>query len=174
MYICSSRGRAWKDANGVDYVIVAIIDIYSKLKACNRFVWLQKTSLCWRSCLKSEDQSTRSRWLPIHALTFYVTRAEHFRGNSKTSRYNDHQITSIEAFGNRYHTPNCDLFILGCDRLTAILDAFDLSASFEDIRFLSLNCAPTEVAFNGKTASPIRQEPLTTLICLTTELFISY
>ena len=46
MYIRSSRGRAWKDADGVGDVIVAIIniDIYIKLKACNPFIWLERTS----------------------------------------------------------------------------------------------------------------------------------
>lgn len=37
-----------------------------------------------------------------------------------------------------------DVFILGCDRLTAILEAFDLSASFKDLSCLSLHVAPTE------------------------------
>lgn len=40
MYICSSKGRAWKNADGVEDVIGGIIDIYSKLKTCDRFVWL--------------------------------------------------------------------------------------------------------------------------------------
>ena len=37
-----------------------------------------------------------------------------------------------------------DLFVLGCDRLTAILKDFDLSASLKDLESLSLHFAPTE------------------------------
>lgn len=43
-----------------------------------------------------------------------------------------------------YWLDNKDVLIFGCDRLMAILKAFDLSASFKDLGFLSLHVAPTE------------------------------